>query len=93
MATLGSTQVSGNSANLQIPLSPFIVEIWRVTHGTVGDTATITPARGRFVVGAIGGPPSSTTLSTLGTDTNVVLTLTASGSTSVTSDVLLLLQQ
>lgn len=92
MATLGSTLVSANSANLPIPLGPFHVEFWRATHGTVGDTIAITPARGRFVVSAIGGPPASTTLSTLGTNTNVTFTLTASGSTEVTSDIMLLIQ-
>lgn len=92
MATLGSTQISANSANLPLPMGPFLVEFWRVTYGTVGDTATIAPARGRFVVSAIGGPPASTTLSTLGTDTNVVFTMTASGATTVTADVMLILQ-
>lgn len=92
MATLGSTQVSANGVSLPIPLAGFHLEFWRMTYGTVGDTVTITPARGRFVVSAIGGPPASTTLSTLGTDTNVVFTLTASGATTVTSDAILLIQ-
>ena len=92
MATLGSTQVTSNSAGLPIPLGPFHVEFWRATHGTVGDTIAITPARGRYVVSATGGPPSSTSLSTLGTDTNVTFTLTASGATTVTSDCWLLVQ-
>lgn len=92
MATLGSTQVSANSASLPIPLGPFHVEFWRATYGTVGDTITITPARGRYVVSAVSTIPASTTISTVGTDTNVVLTLTASGATTVTGDIMLLVQ-
>lgn len=89
MATLGSTQVSANSANLPIPLGPFHLEFWRATYGTVGDTIAITPARGRYVVSATSTIPASTTLSTLGTDTNVTFTLTASGATTVTADIML----
>lgn len=92
MATLGSTQVSANSANLPIPLGPFHLEFWRATYGTVGDTVAITPARGRFVVSATSTIPSSTGLSTLGNDTNVTFTLTASGATTITADIMLLIQ-
>ena len=92
MATLGSTQVTSASVGLPIPLGPCHVEFWRATHGTVGDTIAITPARGRFVISAIGGPPASTTLSNSGTNTNVTFTLTASGATDVTSDIMLVIQ-
>ncbi len=89
MATLGSTQVTGNGVGLPIPFGGCHVEFWRATHGTVGDTIAITPARGGFVITAIGGPPASTTLGSAGTNTNVTFTLTASGATDVTSDIML----
>lgn len=92
MATLGSTQVSANSASLPIPLPPFHLEFWRATYGTVGDTIAITPARGRFVVSAVSSIPASQVLSTLGTNTNVTFTLTVSGATDVTGDIMLLVQ-
>lgn len=92
MATLASTQISANSANLPIPQGPFHLEFWRIALGAVADTATVAPARGRYVIAAICGAAASTTLGTLGTDTNVVFTLLASGATNVTADVYLLVQ-
>lgn len=91
MATLGSTNVTASFANAPLALGPFTFEIYRVTGGTVGDTATIAPSRGRYVVAAAGGPIASTTLSTAGTATNVVFTLTASAATTVTFDAWLLI--
>jgi hypothetical protein len=92
MATLGSTQVSANSVNLPTPLGPCLVEFWRATYGTVGDTIAITPTNGRFVIAAICSIPASQVLSTAGTNTNVTFTLTASGATTVTGDIMLFLQ-
>jgi hypothetical protein len=92
MATLGSTQVSANSVNLPLPLGPCNVEFWRATYGTVGDTIAITPARGRFVISAISSIPASQLLSTAGTNTNVTFTLTVSGATDVTGDIMLITQ-
>ena len=92
MATLGSTLVTGDALGLPVPVGGVHIEIWRVAGGTVGDTATIAPNRGRFVVAAIGGPIASNALSTLGVNTNAVLTLTASSATDVTFDTLLFIQ-
>lgn len=93
MATLASTQVASNDAIAQpFPLSGFHIEVWRVAMGAVGDTAAITPKRGRFVVSALGGNATNS-LGTLGTDTNVTLTLTASAATSATMDVMLLVAE
>jgi len=92
MATLGSTQVTSNSLGLPIPLGPIHVEFWRATYGAVNDTIAITPARGRYVLSAISSVPSSSNLSTDGTNTNVTFTLTASGATTVTGDIMLVCQ-
>lgn len=92
MATLGSTLVTGDALGLPVPIGGVHIEIWRVAGGTVGDTATVTPNRGRFVVAAVGGPVASTTLSTLGVNTTVVFTLTASSATDVTFDTTLYIQ-
>ncbi|HYE59377.1 MAG TPA: hypothetical protein VD948_12770 [Rhodothermales bacterium] len=54
---------------------PFFVEYWQVASGgAAGDTSVIVPNRGRHIVEVTGGPYSSN-LSTLGTSTNVTLTL------------------
>ena len=90
MATLGSTNVTASFANAPLTLGPFTFEIYRVTGGTVGDTATIAPSRGRYVIAA-GGPIASTTLSTAGTATNVVFTLSASAASTVTFDAWMLI--
>ena len=86
MATLASTQISANSANLPIPVGPFNMELWRVQLGAVADTIAITPANGRFVIAA-GGIAASNNLTSLGTNTNVTFTLTASAATTATADV------
>lgn len=89
MATLASTQVVSHDAiGLPVPQSGLHIEVWRVAMGAVGDTAAIAPARGRFVVAAVGGPATSNP-SSLGTSTNVTLTLTASAATTATFDALL----
>lgn len=86
MATLASTQVISHDALAQpVPQSGLHIEVWRVAMGAVGDTATIVPARGRFVVSAVGGPATSNP-SSLGTSSNVTLTLTSSAATTATFD-------
>lgn len=90
MATRGATQVTAGVIGLPIPVGGYHLEVWRLQGGTVGDTATITPARGRYVLTGVGGD-SSTTVGTNGTDTNIVFTYTSSqASTSVTMDVWIL---
>lgn len=96
MATLGSTQVDVIGLGQPVPLGPFHIEVWRARGGTIGDTATLAPKRGRFIVSAIagGGPSREMQLGTVGTDTNVVFTLTQSAaSTNVTWDTWLLIQE
>lgn len=90
MATLASTQVTQNSTGLPIPIDGLHLEVWRVAGGGVGDTATIVPARGRFVVTAVGSQSGTTSISA--PQTNVVFTLTASVATTTTFDVWLLVQ-
>lgn len=93
MATLASTQVTYGDAIAQpIPFSGLHVEVWRVAMGSVDDTAAITPKRGRFVVSAVGGPATNN-LGTLGTNTNVTLTLVSSAATTATFDVQLLIAE
>lgn len=92
MATLASTNVTASYFGAPVAIGPFNFEVYRVAGGTVGDTATIAPAKGRFVLTAGGNVPGSTTLSTAGTATNVVFTLIASAATDVTFDAWLLVQ-
>jgi len=92
MATLASTKVTAQGFNSPYPTSgPFLMTIYRVALNTAGDTATITAADagGRFVVAAVLGHAATTSLSTNGTDTQVVFTITASAATNVTSDAVL----
>lgn len=90
MATRAFTQVTAVGVGTPIACGPLHIEIYRVQGGTVGDTITIPPARGRFVIAAIHGGGADTTLGTLGTDTQVVFTISSSAaSTSVTSDAIL----
>jgi hypothetical protein len=87
MATLASTQVTSHDALAQpVPVGGLHIEHWRVAMGAVGDTAAIAPKRGRFVVSVIGGMGTHT-LGTLGTNTNVTLTLTSSAVTTENFDV------
>lgn len=92
MATLGSTQVTAGFFGAPIPVGGVQIELYRVAGGAVGDTATIVPSRGRYVVGCLSTGTASTSLSTAGTSTNVVLTLLASAATDVTFDALLFIQ-
>lgn len=89
MATLGATMVTAGVMDQPIPGGEFHLEVWRVAGGAIGDTATITPKRGRFVGAAIASQSCQTSLSTLGTDTAVTLTLTASVAATATFDALL----
>lgn len=96
MATLGSTQVNGGVVGLPMPIGGLHLEIWRISgagSGTVGDTATIVPKRGRYVVAGAAGHAAVTTIGTNGTDTNVVFTLTASMATNVTFDAWILVAE
>lgn len=92
MATLASTQVTAGFLGSPIAVGGLNIELYRVAGGAVGDTATIAPSRGRYVLGCLSTGTASTTLSTAGTATNVVLTLLASAATDVTFDALLFVQ-
>lgn len=93
MATRASTFVSAGSLGLPVPTGGLHLEIWRCQGGTAGDTTTIAPTRGRFVVAAVSGL-ADTSLSTLGTGTNVVLThVIAATSTNATFDTYLLVAE
>lgn len=95
MATRASTLVTASGLSLPYPTGGALhIEIYRCQGGTAGDTTTITPARGRFIVAAVGGPLSSTTIGTTGTDTQVVFTHEQSAaSTSVNFDAVLWIQE
>jgi hypothetical protein len=93
MAALPSTQIIANSTSLPTPVGPNLVEFWRVQLGSVADTITITPSNGRFVIAALGCVPASNNLTSLGINTNVTFTLLASGATTATCDVMLIVQQ
>lgn len=66
------------------------VEFFRVALGTVGDTIAITPRWSGNIVAVLNGPPATNNLSTTAANTNVTLTLLASGATNVNVDVQLL---
>lgn len=92
MATLAATRVSASYLDQPSPASGYHIEVWRVASGGAnGDTAAITPARGRFVVSAVGGPASNN-LSTVGTNTNVTLTISTGTNTVGAFDVQILVQ-
>jgi hypothetical protein len=94
MATLASTFVSAFAEGQPVPIGPLHMEVWRLQVGTIGDTNTVTPKRGRFIPSAVSGFPGATSLSTLGTDTQVVFTQGSSvASTSVTYDAVLYVQE
>lgn len=87
MATRASTHVTAFGLGQPVPVDGLSLEVWRCQGGTVGDTNTITPQRGRFVVAAVGGPLASTTIGANGTDTQVIFTQQqSSASTSVNYD-------
>lgn len=89
MATRASTFVSASGLNVPVPLGGLHLEIFRCQGGTAGDTTTITPTRGRYIVAAVSGL-ADTSISTTGTGTNVVLThVIAATSTNATFDALL----
>lgn len=93
MATRGATQVTAGVIGLPIPIGGYHLEVWRLQGGTAGDTAAVTPARGRYVITAVAAD-SATTIGTNGTDTNVTFTYTNSqASTSVTFDAWLLIAE
>lgn len=90
MATRAYTQVTVFGLGNPTPVAgPLQIRFFRVQGGTVGDTITI-PASdcgANSIVGATHSGGADTSLSTSGTDTQVVFTLTASSaSTSVTCD-------
>ena len=95
MATLGSTNI-GTALSLlgETPIgwgeSGLLVEVHRVTGGTVGDTIAITPKFITDIRTVVGGPPSTNALSTSAANTNITLTLTGSAATTVFYDVWLL---
>lgn len=90
MATLASTQVTSGVLGSQSPMANGLqIEVWQVAGGGVGDTAAITPKFGKFVMSVV-SPQATHNVSTLGTSTNVTLTLTASAATNVVFDVWLL---
>lgn len=91
MATRASTFVTAWGLGTPVPSDGFLhLEFYRCQSGTNGDTTTITPARGRFVVAALGGALAATSLGTAGVDTQVVFTHGQSAvSTSVTFDAIL----
>ena len=92
MATRASTFVSAWGLGTPVPEGGLHIEYYRCQGGTAGDTNTITPARGRFVVAAIGGPLASTSIGTLGTDTQIVFTQEYnSATTSVNYDAVLII--
>jgi hypothetical protein len=93
MAALTATFVEGGVLQQPVPIGGLHLEVWRIQGGAVGDTATITPRRGRYVVSALSGHATTTSLSTAGTDTSVTFTLTASASPSVTFDAWLLVSE
>jgi hypothetical protein len=88
MATRASTFVTAWGLGTPVPMGGSLhLEFYRIQGGTVGDTVTVTPQRGRYVVAAIGGALGETTVGTAGTDTQVVWTVVQSAtSTSVTYD-------
>ena len=93
MATRGATFVSAGVLGLPIPIGGFHLEVWRLQGGTAADTAAVTPNRGRYVVTAVAAD-ATTSLSTVGTDTNVTFTYTNSqASTSVTFDAWILVAE
>lgn len=89
MATRASTFVTAWGLGSPVSFGGGLhLEFYHIQGGTAADTVTVTPQRGRFVVAASG--PGSTTIGTLGTDTQVVFTMTQSAaSTSVTFDAIL----
>lgn len=88
MATLASTQVTyGDQLDQPYPVSGLHVEHWRVASGgSAADTCAIPPKRGRYVVSVVGGPAYNN-LGTLGTNTNVTLTLVGGTATIGSFDV------
>ena len=93
MATLASTAVTAGELSSPFPLAGGLaLEVFRCAGGAAADTVALTPKFGRFVLGAWASQASTNGLSTLGTDTNVTLALTASSTTSVTFDAFLLVR-
>lgn len=86
MATLSNTQVVSRHLLTPSPMANGLqLEVWQVAGGGVGDTSVIVPKFGKFVVSVV-CPQATHNASTLGTSTNVTLTLTASAATNVVFD-------
>lgn len=82
MATLGATRLTAAYFDAPNPTAGGLTEeVWQVASGgSAGDTIAIAPARGRYVLAAVGGPTSNN-ISTAGTSTNVTLTISTGTST------------
>lgn len=98
MATLASTNITSSiNANGEQPIAfgqaGLEIEFFRVALGAVADTIAITPRWSQNIVAVVGGPPASNNLTTTAANTNVTLTLLASGATNVTMDVQLICRQ
>jgi hypothetical protein len=84
MATRAAEFIETSGMGLPMPFGPFHLEVWRVPTFTSGDTVNaITPKRGRFIQGVVGGTHN---LSTSGNATSVTVTITGP------SDIWLLVQ-
>ncbi len=93
MAILTAVRVSSAYLDQPLPEPGFHIEVWRVPAGGLnGDTATISPARGRFIVSVKGGPASHN-LSAAGTNSNVTLTVVAGAGAIGAFDVELMIQE
>lgn len=91
MATLGNTAITSGGFDSPFPMAGGLrLEVWQVAGGAVGDTSTIQPKFGGSVISVISGQAATHNASTLGSSTNVTLTLTASASTSAVFDTFVL---
>jgi hypothetical protein len=99
MATLASTNITTNiNPNAEQPIAfgqaGLEIEFFRVALGGVADTIVLTPRwSGNIVAVQTGGLPASNNLTTSAANTNVTLTLLASGATNATADVQLICRQ
>lgn len=90
MATQTATRVTAGYSRQNIPFAGYHTEIWRLPAGDANDTATITPATGRFIVSVLGGSFAHN-LSSAGTSTSLTLTYLATFAAGA-QDVVLLIQ-
>ena len=92
MATQAASRLTSTYLDQPYPMAGFHEEVWRVASGAAaGDTVVITPARGRYVVVAQCGPATDD-VGTVGTNTNVTLTVVAGTSTIGSFNVTILVQ-